>query len=215
MQTQRRFAILGVVAPLGFLAISFSMAAVRPELIRAEGWAGWPSSMALGGWLGLPQTLAFLGLAVAYPLFALGAVRPILVDRAAWGGFLGVAVGDFLLAFTTDPPGADLSLHGGLHVGGVLVVTGATMVTAIGVTTATRRDPAWRLWRVVGAPMAIVACAIGLVGGLDAGWAKVVFVVGITLPVPIVATLLLRGLRGARVAPPSPHERAQERGGVA
>lgn len=168
------------------------MAALLPTLIRSQGWSGWPSSMALGGAAGLPQTLAFLALAAVYPVFALRAVRPALGNRAAWGGFIGVAVGDLLLAFPTDAPGAELSSHGLVHLTGVLVVGAATLVAAAGVTLATWSDPSWRPWRIVGVPLVVVATSIGLAAGFDQAWAKVVFVGGITLPVPILAVLLRR-----------------------
>jgi hypothetical protein len=65
-----------------------------------------------------------------------------------------------------------------------------------GVTFATRRAADWRVWRRLGAPIAFGAVAIGAAFGLDQGWAKIVFVVGITLPVPLIGALLRRK-RGA------------------
>ena len=187
----RRTAMAGAVGPVGFLTLSFTMALLRPEVIRAQGWASWPSSMAVGGPIGLGQTLAFLWLAGCYTVFALGALRPALRDPLATWGFVSVAAGDVLLAFSTDGPGEDLSWHGAVHLAGVVLVTVATIVATVGVTRATRDRADWRAWRRV-AWVPIAAAAIGLLGALDTGWAKVVYVVGITLPAAVAAWLVYR-----------------------
>jgi hypothetical protein len=189
----RRLAIrAGLAGPIGFLAVSFSMAALRTGLIEEIGWVSWPSSMALGGVAALPQILAFLWLGiVCYPAFAVGALRPRLGNVAA-AGMLAVAAGDVLLAFPTDGPGVDPTWHGTIHLTGVLVATVATIVTGIGVTVATWHDPEWCPWRIGGMPMLVAATAVGAARGFDAGWAKVVYVLGITLPVALVARLLER-----------------------
>ncbi len=187
----RRAAAAGIAGPVGFLTVSFSMALARPDVIRSAGWAGWPSSMALGGWPGLPQTLAFLWLGACYTMFALGALRPALGSPVAWVGMLAVAAGDVLLAFPTDAPNAGLSWHGTVHVIGVVLATVATLVAAGAVTLATRDRAQWRTWRVV-APVPFVAAFIGLVGAFDVGWAKVVYVIGVTLPVAMIGWLLRR-----------------------
>lgn len=188
----RRAALAGVVGPSVFLVVSFAMAAVRSDVIARQGWASWPSSMALDGVVGLPEIAAFLVLAACYPVFALGALRPTLDDGMAWVGFLGVAAGDALLAFPTDAPDASLSWHGSLHLAGVILVTVATLVAGLGVTLATRSDPNWRPWRLAGLPAVVLGAAIGIVGGFDVGWAKVAFVLGITLPVPLIGVLVRR-----------------------
>jgi hypothetical protein len=176
----------GVIAPAGFLAISFTMAVLRSEIIDAQGWAGWPSSMATGGPpAAVPQIVAFLWLAGWYTVFSLGAVRPALHDPLTTGAFLAVAAGDILLAFPTDAAGQPLSWHGGVHVLGVLVATFATVVAAAGSLRATQGRPGWRPWRL--ASLVLFAAAILLVGGLDHGWAKVAYVVGITAPVAVFA----------------------------
>lgn len=188
----RRAALAGVVGPSVFLVVSFAMAAVRSDVIARQGWASWPSSMALDGVVGLPEIAAFLVLAACYPVFALGALRPALDHGMAWVGFLGVAAGDALLAFPTDAPNASPSWHGSLHLAGVILVSVATLVAGVGVTRATRSDPRWRVWRLVGMPVVVLGAAIGLIGGFDVGWAKVAFVLGITLPVPLIAVLVRR-----------------------
>jgi hypothetical protein len=191
----RRAALAGIVGPIGFLVVSFVMAASRSGVIRAEGWASWPSSMALGGWPGVPQTLAFLWLAATYTVFGLRALHPTLGtapgSRAAWGGFLAIAVGDLFLSFTTDAAGAGVSWHGTLHLAGVLLVTIATLVAAGGLTLATRDRASWRPWRCV-AWIPFAAALVGLVAGFDQGWAKVVYVLGITLPVAVAGVLVRR-----------------------
>jgi hypothetical protein len=189
----------GIVGPIGFLGASFVLAMVRSDVIARQGWASWPSSMALGGWSGVPQTLAFLWLASAYTVFALRALRPFLGDapgaEAAWCGFLAIAVGDGLLAFTTDRPGVDPSWHGSVHLVGVIVVTIATLVAAGGLTLATRDRASWRPWRVV-AWIPFAAAIVGLIAGFDEGWAKVTYVLGITLPVIVVGILVRRDAAG-------------------
>ena len=192
MMSARRAIWAGIVGPLGFLAISFAMAFLRPELISSDGWTGWPSSMATGGMAGVPQVAAFLWLAGCYVVFSLFALRRMIPSRAAWVGFLVVATGDLLLAFPTDGSAATgTSWHGALHACGVVVATSATLVAAAGVTVATRKDPRWRPWRWIGVPMASLAVVIGMAFGLNEGWAKLVYVLGVTLPVPLMAYLLL------------------------
>lgn len=194
----------GIAGPLGFLAVSFAMAVFRPELISSDGWSSWPSSLATGGMAGVPQMVAFLWLAGCYVLFSLFALRRVIPSRAAWMGFLAVALGDLLLAFPTDGSAATgTSWHGALHACGVFIATSATLVAVAGVTAATRQDPGWKPWRWIGVPMASLAVIIGAAFGLDEGWAKLVYVLGVTLPVPLMAYLLL-----SRAPAPSPGRQA-------
>ncbi len=198
----RTAALAGIVGPVAFLVVAFGSALLRSDVIRTRGWVSWPSSMALGGRPGFPQIAAFLVLALSYPIFALGAVRPALGDRIAWGGFLGIAVGDALLAAPTDGVGHEPTWLGAAHLVGVFIATGASLVAAAGVTRATLGDPAWKVWRRVGAPAIAIATVVGAVAGFTTGWAKVVYVLGITLPVPLVAILLRRGRTTRRSATP-------------
>lgn len=148
--------------------------------------------MATGGIAGVPQVAAFLWLGGCYVVFSLFALRSLVPSRAAWMGFLVVAFGDVLLAFPTDEPAANgTSWHGALHACGIILATSATLVAAGGVTVATRHDPRWKPWRWIGVPMASLAVVIGAAFGLDEGWAKLVYVLGVTLPVPLMASLLL------------------------
>jgi hypothetical protein len=179
----RRAALIGGSGPVGFLAVAFVMAAVRPDLIRAQGWASWPSSMATGGLpASIPQTLAFLWLGGCYLVFALGALRPVLRSPAVTLGFVAVACGDALLAFTTDVPGVHPTWHGSIHLVAVLLATAATVFATAASLVAVRGRSGWRPWRI-GAAFIFAAALIGLVGGFDRGWAKVAYVLGITLPV--------------------------------
>jgi len=187
----RRNAMAGAMGPVGFLFVSFAMALVRPEVIRAQGWASWPSSMAVGDPAGVGQIMAFLWLSGCYTVFALGALRPALGDGLATGGFLAIAVGDAMLAFTADGPGAARSWHGILHLAGVTIATVATLVATVGVTRATRDRADWRAWRLV-AWVPFAAAALGLFSVVDQGWAKVVYVLGITLPAAVAAWLVYR-----------------------
>jgi hypothetical protein len=135
---------------------------------------------------------AFLWLGGCYVVFSLFALRRLMPSRAAWVGFLIVAFGDLLLAFPTDAPAANgTSWHGALHACGIVVATSATLVAVGGVTAATRHDPRWRIWRWIGVPMACLAVLVGAAFGLDEGWAKLTYVLGVTLPVPLMAILLL------------------------
>jgi hypothetical protein len=172
----------GIAGPAGFLTLSFLMAVLRPEIVQAQGWASWPSSMSLGGPpAALVQIATFLWLTLCYSIFALGALRPLFGWGAAVVGYLTIALGDGLLAFPTDGPGVSTSWHGTLHLAGVIVVTIATLVAVAGVTIATRDLPRWRPWRGV-AWIPFVATVVGMAAGFDHGWAKVVYVVGITAP---------------------------------
>jgi hypothetical protein len=179
----RRATLIGGAGPVGFLAIAFAMAAVRPELIRAQGWASWPSSMATGGPPGsIPQTFAFLWLGSCYLVFAVGALRPVLRAPMVTWGFVAIACGDLLLAFTTDVPDVRPTWHGSVHLIAVLLATAATVVATAASLVAVRGRPGWRPWRIA-AGFIFAAALIGLVGGFDQGWAKVTYVLGITLPV--------------------------------
>lgn len=191
----------GVAGPVGFLAVSFAMAALRPEIIRSQGWASWPSSMALGGPpAALVQIGAFLWLASCYLVFAIGALRPAFGWGMAAIGYVAVAFGDMLLAFPTDRPGVEPTWHGGVHLAGVIWVSVATLVAVTGVTLATRSDPRWRPWRLV-AWIPFGAALVGLAAGFDQGWAKIVYVVGITLPGAVAGVLMARrSAAGARPA---------------
>lgn len=188
----RRAALGGIAGPVGFLTIAFLMAALRPEIIRQQGWASWPSSMSLGGPpVALVQIAAFLWLTLCYSVFALGTLRPLFGWGAAAIGYLGVAVGDALLAFPTDGTGAGTTWHGTLHLVGVFVATIWTLVAVVGVTTATRERPWWRPWRAV-AWIPFVATVVGLAAGFDQGWAKVAYVIGITAPGAVAGWLARR-----------------------
>ena len=187
----RRNAMAGAMGPVGFLAVSFAMALLRPEVIRAQGWASWPSSMAVGDPAGVGQIMAFLWLAGCYTVFALGALRPALGDALATGGFLAIAAGDVLLAFTTDGPGAARTWHGVLHLAGVTIATVATLMAAVGVSRPPAIAPTGAPWRPV-AWVPFAAAAIGVMGVADVGWAKVVYVIGITAPAAVVAWLVYR-----------------------
>jgi hypothetical protein len=184
----------GAAGPVGFLVVAFGLAAARPDLIERSGWASWPSSMALGGAAGVPMIAAFLWLGSCYAAFALWALRPAGVSSVAVAGYLVTAAGDGLLAFPTDAPGATPSWHGVLHLLGVVVATVGTLVVVGGLLAATRGRDAWRPVRPA-AVVVMVAAAVGLLGGFDTGWAKVVYVVGITLPAVVVPWCLGRELR--------------------
>ena len=183
----------GAAGPIGFVAMCLVLAAVRHDVIVRQGWASWPSSMALGGAPGVPMIATFLWLGGCYAVFALGALRPGAVSSLAVGGYLVTAGGDALLAFPTDAPGATTSWHGVLHLAGVVVATIGTLIVATGLLWATGGRGAWRPLRPAVAVL-VVATVAGIAAGFDAGWAKVLYVVGITLPAAVVPWCLQRHL---------------------
>lgn len=186
----RRAWIAGIAGPVGFLAVMGVAALARAHLIREHGWAGWPSSMSLAGPpAALVGIAGFLWLTACYSLFAVGSLRPAFGWGAAAIGYLAIAFGDALLAFPTDASGAPVTWHGTLHLAGVLIATVATLVAVGGVTAVTRRDARWRPWRFV-AWIPFAAALVGLLAGFDHGWAKVTYVVGITLPGAVVGALM-------------------------
>ncbi len=130
------------------------------------------------------RLLAFLWLGACYAVFATRALRPEVGSAAATGGFLAAAPGDALLAFPTDVS-RGTSWHGALHLVGVLLVTSATVVAVVAVTVATRDRSSFRAWRTV-AWIPLAAATLGLLAGFHDGWAKVVYVVGITAPVIVL-----------------------------
>jgi len=146
--------------------------------------------MGIGGWPGAPQIFAFLLLAGSYPVFAWWALRP-----AIGHGFLPftvIAAGELCLAFPTDARGAGVSWHGVIHLIGVLVVTASTAVAAGVITHATWSRQGWRSWRLLGVPSVVAGVVIGAAAGFHTGWAKVFFVLAITLPIPLLARLVAR-----------------------
>jgi hypothetical protein len=196
----RRAALVGALGPIGFLAVSFTMAALRPELLRAHGWASWPSVLATGGPpASIPQTAAFLWIAGCYAVFALGALGPVLRAPVVTVSFLFVAGGDALLAFPTDVGTPGATWHGSLHLVGVVVATGATVVAAVASLIALRGRPGWTAWREATAVI-FIGAAIGLVGGFVNGPAKVLYVLAITGPVPVLAWTVLQHAEDADVA---------------
>jgi hypothetical protein len=189
-----------------FLVVAFTMAIVRPELIRAQGWKSWPSVMATGGPPGaLPQLGAFFWLASCYVVFALGAVRPVLRAPVVTASFLAIALGDLLLVFPTDVPNVQPTWHGSLHLAGVIVATVATVIGTGASLIHLRGRPGWTGWRWATVAIFLGTLA-GLVGGFSNGPSKVIYVVAITAPVPVLAVAIRRhagealgpGLSGAR-----------------
>ncbi|MEP7059096.1 MAG: hypothetical protein ABI828_00070 [Actinomycetota bacterium] len=183
-------AAAGVAGPCVFLLVAFSMAFLRRDVIQVEGWVSWPSSMAIGGLAGTPQILAFLTLASCYPLFAWWALRPALGTGVV--AFTVIAAGELCLAFPTDARGHGHSWHGTVHLIGVLVVTAATALASAQISAATWKRSSWRAWRLVGVPSIAAGVVVGAVAGFGSAWAKVFFVLAITLPIPLLARLVSR-----------------------
>lgn len=181
----------GAAGPVGFVVATVALAAVRPDVIERQGWVGWPSSLALGGPPGVPMIAAFLWLGACYAAFALGALRPAAVSSIAVAGYLVTAGGDVLLAFPTDGPYAATSWHGALHLAGVAVATSGTLIVAVALLRATRGRAAWSALRPAVAVLA-AATLVGVGAGFDEAWAKVLYVVGITLPAAVVPWCLAR-----------------------
>jgi hypothetical protein len=183
----RRAAVAGALGPIGFLAVSFTMAIARTDLLRTHGWASWPSVLATGGPpVSVPQTAAFLWIAGCYAVFAIGALGPVLRAPVVTVSFLILATGDALLAFPTDVGTPAPTWHGSLHLAGVVLATAATVVVAIASLIVLRGRPGWTAWR--GATAVIfLGAVIGLAGGFVSGPAKVLYVLAITVPVPVLA----------------------------
>ena len=148
--------------------------------------------MALGG---PPEALvqigAFLWLVGCYMVFALGSLRPAFGWGPAAIGYLAIAVGDVLLAFPTDRAGRQPHLARRAAPGRGGVGTVATLVAVTGVTLSTRSDPRWRPWRRWPGSRSSLR-SIGMAAGFDRGWAKVSYVVGITMPGAIAGLLMAR-----------------------
>jgi len=194
----RRVALwAGAAGPAGFVVAALALAIARHGVIERQGWVSWPSSMALDGVAGVPMIAIFLWLGVCYWAFALGALRPAGISSIAVGGYLVTASGDLLLAFPTDAPGSATTWHGAVHLAGVVIATIGTVAVAGGLLHATGGRGAWRPLRPAVAVVA-VSTAIGIAAGFEEGWAKVVYVVGITLPAAVVPWCLSRAGLGGR-----------------
>ena len=197
----RRSAIVaGAAGPIGFVLVTFVLAALRHDVIERQGWVSWPSSMALGGPPGLPMIAVFLWLGGCYLMFSLGALRPAAISGVAVAGYLVTASGDLLLAFPTDAVGRPTSWHGTLHITGVVVATVGTLIVCASLLAATGGRGAWRALRPA-ATVLVAATGVGMAGGFDQAWAKVVYVVGITLPAAVVPWCLHRATRERRAEP--------------
>lgn len=175
----------GAAGPIGFLLITPLLAIARHDVIEQQGWVSWPSSMALGGVPGVPMIATFLWLGGCYLVFAFGALRPAAVSTVAVAGYVVSAGGDALLAFPTDASGEPTSWHGMLHVAGVIVATIGPLIVSAGLLRATGGRRAWGALRPAAAVL-VTAAIVGLAGGFDQAWAKIVYVVGITLPAAVV-----------------------------
>jgi hypothetical protein len=186
----------GAAGPIGFLIVTPALALVRDDLIQRQGWVSWPSSMALGGTPGVPMIATFLWLGACYLVFALGALRPAAISMTAVAGYVVTASGDTLLAFPTDASGEPTSWHGVLHVSGVVAATVGTLIVSAGLLRATGGLGEWRALRPA-AVVLFVATLVGIAAGFDQAWAKVVYVVGITLPAAVVPWCLHRAWPGA------------------
>ena len=149
----------------------------------------------------MPMIATFLWLGGCYVAFSLGALRPAAISSLAVAGYLVTASGDALLAFPTDAPGlGDVVARvaaprgRGRRDGGHPDRGGR----------AARRDPGPAAWRRFGPrpPCSSSPPSIGVAAGFDEGWAKVVYVVGITLPAAVVPWCLRtrRAGRDARAA---------------
>lgn len=191
--------VAGAAGPIGFVLVTFVLAALRDDVIDRQGWVSWPSSMALGGVSGVPMIATFLWLSACYLVFSLGALRPAAISGVAVAGYLVTASGDLLLAFPTDALGRPTSWHGTLHIVGVAVATAGTMIVCASLLAATGGRGAWRALRPAAAVL-VAATVVGVAGGFDEAWAKVVYVVGITLPAAVVPWCLRRAHTDRRAA---------------
>ena len=114
----RRGALLGVAGVVlflgGFIVISWSERAFMAEL----GWDAWPSGTALGpyGWATVVVFL-FTGLCqMAFALTLLFQAGEGIVRKLGAGLLFVSGFGMATLAFKTDPPDADATWHGIVHV---------------------------------------------------------------------------------------------------
>jgi len=190
----RVFLWAGAAGPLGFVVVSLALAGLRSDVIERQGWVSWPSSLSLGGAAGAPMIAAFLWLGACYAVFAIGALRPAAVSSIAVAGYLVTSGGDALLALPTDAPGVPTTWHGALHAVGIVVATAGTLVVSIALLWATGGRAAWRPLRPAIA-MVVVSGVVGLAAAFGVPWAKVVYVVGITLPAAVVPWCLARDLQ--------------------
>ncbi len=181
----------GAAGPIGFVVVCLALGVIRSDVVERQGWVSWPSGMALGGAAGIPMIATFLWLGGCYLVFAFGALKPAAISSIAVAGYVVTASGDVLLAFPTDAPGASTSWHGTFHAIGVVVATAGTLIVAWGLLRATGGRGAWRPLRPAVAVL-VGATAVGIAWGFDEGWAKVIYVVGITLPAAVVPWCLER-----------------------
>ncbi len=109
--------VCGAAAPFLFLITAVLASHLQGDFMQRLGWGNWPSGLALGphGWL---QVVNFIALGLLLLAFASGVSSLAASGRARAGAaLLGAAgIAAEMLAFKGDPPDADGTWHGAIHV---------------------------------------------------------------------------------------------------
>lgn len=122
MLDNRRGAMMGIFAPLFFLAGVVVISWIERDFMNDLGWDVWPSGTALGpyGWVAI-LIFSITGLCqMAFALTLLTQAGDRLVRKVGAGLLLVSGFGMAMLAFKTDPPDADATWHGILHLAAYL-----------------------------------------------------------------------------------------------
>lgn len=203
----KTIALAGVAAPVVFLGGAGVLSWAERDFMEHDlGWDVWPSGLALGpvGWGQVAVFLAFSALLVVFSVHLVGVPAP---TRPARGGALVLAVGSLvsvLLAFRTDPPGADVTWHGVLHAVGYVVMMLALLVgMAMTYPSRIRRSTAQQ-WAL--APLALLLPLGALLMPTPTASANYFF---FAVPFTLLAALALRAVRddlapSAAPTPPGP-----------
>ena len=118
MPDSRRGAMMGILAPPFFLVGVVVVSWLERDFMNDLGWDVWPSGTALGpyGWATI-LIFSITGLCqMAFALSLLTQAGDGLVRKVGAGLLLVSGFGMAMLAFKTDPPDAEATWHGILHV---------------------------------------------------------------------------------------------------
>jgi hypothetical protein len=164
-------AALGLAGPLIFLIGVVAVSWSERDFMAELGWDQWPSGTALGphGWA---TVLTFLLSGLCQMAFGVTLLTQAGESHARHAGVSGLilsGLGMAVLAFKTDPEGAEETWHGLLHVFGYLTFLFPLLFAYVFLSVGSLRRFPSSSWKYT--PLALVPLlgAVALPDGLEAG----------------------------------------------